>query len=64
MKEIRHNWELFDKIYLTKVALRQRLNKSLPWINSLIKSWEILEFEIRQRKVYIIQSEFLKFMIS
>ena len=64
MKEIRHNWELFDKIYLTKVALRQRLNKSLPWINSLIKSWEILQFRIRDRDVFIIRSEFIKFLIS
>ena len=59
-----HKWEVFEKIYLTKIQLEKRLNLSLPTINKMIESEEILEFNIRNRKVYIIKNEFIKYLIS
>ena len=31
-----HKWEVFEKIYLTKIQLEKRLNLYLPTINKMI----------------------------
>jgi hypothetical protein len=56
------NWEIFDKIYLSKRQICEWLKRSIPYINRLLEEKEILEFEIRWKKVFIVKTDFIKFL--
>ena len=57
-----HNWEVFDKIYLDKLQIENKTNKTRLIVNREVESWEILEFKIRWKRMYIIKNEFLKYL--
>lgn len=57
-----HNWEVFDKIYLNKKQIQTWIWKSEPTVRKMIDEWEILEFIVRDKKIYIVKNDFLKYL--
>lgn len=56
------NWEIFDKIYLDKLQIETKTNKTRLIVNREIETWDILEFKVRGKRMYIVKNEFLKYL--
>lgn len=63
-KPVLHNWEVFDKIYLSKKQLYDKFGYCSEYVNKLVDKWDILRFEIRDREVFIVPNEFLKYLAN